>query len=69
MTLRGYDFSLASSTKPKSAIQTSPGRGLIDQVQDFLFDLARPSDVQKVPIRPSSKRVRFGPSANDLDRR
>jgi hypothetical protein len=36
--------------KPKSGIQTSAGLGLIDQVQHFLLDLARPSDVEKSPV-------------------
>ena len=38
------------AAKPRSAIQTSPGRGFIDQVQDFLLHLARPNDVEKTAI-------------------
>ena len=35
------------AAKPRSAIQTSPGRGLIEEIQDFLFDFARPNDVEE----------------------
>ena len=38
------------AAKPRSAIQTSPGRGFIDQVQDFLLHFARPSDVKEALI-------------------
>ncbi len=31
------------AAKPRSAIQTSPGRGFIDEVQDFLLHPAKPS--------------------------
>jgi len=35
---------------PRSAIQTSPGRGLIEKVQDFLLHFARPNDVEKTLV-------------------
>src|SRR5438105_1909759 len=33
------------AANPRSAIQTSPGSGFINQVQDFLLHFARPGDV------------------------
>jgi len=38
------------AAKPRSAVQTSPGRGFIKEVQDFLFHRAGPDDVEEVPI-------------------
>jgi hypothetical protein len=34
------------AAKPRSAIHTSPGVGLIEEVRDFLLDLARPHDIE-----------------------
>ena len=36
---------------PRSASQTSPGRGLIEDVQHCLFDVARAADVQSIIVR------------------
>ena len=38
------------AAKPRSAIQTSPGRGFIEEVQDFLIYLARTYNVEEVLI-------------------
>jgi hypothetical protein len=38
------------AAKPRSAIQTSLRLGSIDQIEHFLLDLARPSDVEKTPV-------------------
>jgi hypothetical protein len=35
---------------PRSAIQTSPGRGFIEQVLNFLFHGARPDNVENTLI-------------------
>lgn len=43
------DRSLAA--KPRSAVQTSPGRGLIEEIQDFLFHFAGSRDIEDVLIR------------------
>ncbi|MGO9463320.1 MAG: hypothetical protein ACLQVF_04055 [Isosphaeraceae bacterium] len=38
------------AAKPRSAIQTSPGRGFIDEVQDFLLHSAGPDQVEEALI-------------------
>lgn len=38
------------AAKPRSAVQTSPGRGFIEEVQDVLLHTARPHDVEKAPV-------------------
>ncbi|MBV8609216.1 MAG: hypothetical protein JO034_17390 [Singulisphaera sp.] len=51
--------------KPRSAIQTSPGHGFIEEVQDFLFHFAGPDEVKKALI---GKFDDFGDLAPDLFR-
>ncbi len=38
------------AAKPRSASQTSPGRGFIDEVQDFLLHSAGPDDVEEALV-------------------
>jgi hypothetical protein len=38
------------AASPRSASQISPGWGLIEQIEDFLFEGARASDIQYVVI-------------------
>jgi hypothetical protein len=38
------------AANPRSAIQTSPGRGFIEEVQNFLLHLARPNDLKETLI-------------------
>lgn len=38
------------AAKPRSAVQTSPGSWFIERIQDFLFHLARPRDVEQAQI-------------------
>jgi len=39
------------AAKPRSAIQTSPGSGFIELIQNFRFHLARPCDIEKTQVR------------------
>lgn len=54
------------AAKPRSAIQTSPGRGLIKEIQDFLLHLARPGNVEKSLVGQLND---FGHVAANLFRR
>src|SRR5688572_30892422 len=42
------------AAKPRSASQTSPGLGLIQQIEHFLFSVARAHQFQSVGISPDN---------------